>query len=242
MLHFHAQHMFCNVAERAPCDRRQNRSGFGCDNGAVFGYKQEVCAAGFLNIGSGCRVKVQIFVIALFMRLHNGVQAHGVVQTGFDMACAVRSGSVIIRNADGDRLCAALEIGANRCAEHSELIFICGLYADNGVRAEHIRADVKRCAGTVRRYPRIVCLNNLINCVNKFLFREHRHLKSFRGSFHTSGVKIRAETYRSAVCRCICLKALKYGLGILKYARAFIHCDIRIGSQGAVIPFAVLKI
>ena len=74
------------------------------------------------------------------MCVHNGIQAHRIVQTSLDVAGAVRCRTVVVTHADGDRLSAALEVRANRSTEYTVLILICRLYTDNSVAAAAILA------------------------------------------------------------------------------------------------------
>ena len=67
------------------------------------------------------------------MSVNNGIKAHSVVKACLDVACSVRSRTVKITHTDCYRLCAALEIRTNGCAENSELIFVCRLNSDNGI-------------------------------------------------------------------------------------------------------------
>ena len=73
---------------------------------------------------------------------HNGMKAHCVVQSRFDVPCSMRRCAVEIRDTDGDRFYAAFEVGAYRRGKYTELIFICRLYSDDRVDSEHIRSDI----------------------------------------------------------------------------------------------------
>ena len=76
------------------------------------------------------------------MCLHDGIKAHSIVQSCFDVTGSVRCCTVIIADADGDGFCAALEVRANRGGEYTELIFLSGFYTDDSAASEHIRTDV----------------------------------------------------------------------------------------------------
>ena len=69
-------------------------------------------------------------------------QTHGIVQTCLDVSGSMRGCTVHVADTDGQRLYAALEVRTNRCTEHSELEFICRLYADDGIDTEHVRTDI----------------------------------------------------------------------------------------------------
>ena len=60
-----------------------------------------------------------------------GIQAHGIVEPCLYMACSMRRRPVKITDAQGQGLCAALEIRAYRGGEQTELILIRRLDADN---------------------------------------------------------------------------------------------------------------
>ena len=68
---------------------------------------------------------------------HNGMQAHGVVQAGLDVAGAVGSCPVEIRNLHYDGLGTALEVGTYGSDKNTELKLLGGLDADDGVGADH---------------------------------------------------------------------------------------------------------
>ena len=104
------------------------------------------------------------------------------------MTCSVRCCAVEVCDTDRDRLSAALEVRADRCTERAELVLGCRFHTDNRVCTEHIRTDVKSCAGTIRRNEISVCCNQLCDRVNEALLRELRHLKSCCGVHHTLSV------------------------------------------------------
>ena len=54
-------------------------SDFGVTNLPSFCNEQEVGAAGFFYLCSGCCVQIHIFVITLCVCVHNGMEAHRIV-------------------------------------------------------------------------------------------------------------------------------------------------------------------
>ena len=52
--------------------------------------------------------------------------------------------AVEIRNPQGKRLYAALEIGADGGGENAELVFVGGLYAQHAARGKHKRPQIER--------------------------------------------------------------------------------------------------
>ena len=87
--------------------------------------EQEVGTAGLLDLGAGCGIQVHILIKALLMRIHDGMKAHGIVQTCLDMAGSVGCCTVKVTDTDGNGLYTALEIRAYRRTEAAELIRIC---------------------------------------------------------------------------------------------------------------------
>lgn len=51
--------------------------------------KMKLAPPGLLHICSCGSVQIHIFIIALLVGVHDGVEAHGIVQTGLYMASAV---------------------------------------------------------------------------------------------------------------------------------------------------------
>ena len=76
------------------------------------------------------------------MRVHYGVQTHGVVQSRLDVTGTVGRRAVKIADAEGKRADTALEIRTDGRAEHPEFIFRRGLDTDDGVGAEQEGADI----------------------------------------------------------------------------------------------------
>ena len=72
------------------------------------------------------------------MSCHIRMQAHCIVQAGFDVTCTMRCSTVEIADTDCDWLSAFMEIRAYRCTEQSELIFLSRFNADNRAGCKHI--------------------------------------------------------------------------------------------------------
>ena len=170
------------------------------------------------------------------------VQAHSVVQTCLDVACAVRSSSVKVRNLDSDGLGAALEVGAYGCCEYAELVVVRGLNADNGVGAEHVGADIESRACAVGRYEVDVRLDYLLDRLDELLLGVNGHFKTLAAVLESGRVEVGTEYNNSAVAGGVRLESLEYGLGILENARALADCYHVVGCQNAVVPFAVLVV
>ena len=88
----------------------------------VFCHEEEVGSSCLLHLGPCGGIKVHVLVKSLLMGVNDSVQAHGVVQTCLYMTCAVGSCPVVVTYPDSDRLSAALEVGAYRCGEYTELV------------------------------------------------------------------------------------------------------------------------
>ena len=133
------------------------------------------------------------------------MQAHGIVQAGFDMACSAGSSTVKFRNCQLKRLDSAFEICADRHHENSEDKLMSRCHTDLRTGADHDRADVQCCAGAVRRNPSRVGCDNVFDGLNEFFFRESRHFQTFGTAHHTFCVQIRTEGNDVAFDRCISL-------------------------------------
>ena len=79
LLHLHAEIILRHLYQTAPGDGGKDRAGLGGDQLAVFGNEDQVGAAGFLDVGAGGGIHVDVFVVALLVGVHNIVKAHGVV-------------------------------------------------------------------------------------------------------------------------------------------------------------------
>ena len=208
----------------------------------VLCHKDKVGSAGFLHFRAGRGIQIHIFIKSVCMGSHNGMQAHGIVQSRLDVAGPVRRRAVKVGYADSDRLCAALEIRTYRRRKYAELIFISRLHADNRVNTEHVRPDIKRRAGAVRRNIRRIRLHRLHDRIHKAVLRKCRHFKPFRRIHHAGRVQVRAECHDASVLSGIRFHAFKYSLRILEHARTLIHHNIGVVRQAALIPFAVFII
>ena len=240
--HFQTKIFFGNVDQRTAGDGGKNAVGLGRYYFSVFGYEEEVRSAGFFHLCSGSGIQVHIFIKPLFVGIYDGIKAHGIVQAGFDMPGSVRSCPVKVRYTDGQRLCAAFEVGTNRSTEDTELVFICRFYTDNRIAAKHVGTDVQSGAGTVRRYISSIGFHNRNNGVYPFILGEYRHFQSLAGIFHTGCVQIRAEGYNMAVFCSVRFQTFEAGLGILQDAGTLIDHNIGIGGKRTLIPCSIFII
>ena len=158
------------------------------------------------------------------------------------MACAVRRRAVKIRYADGNRLCAALEVRAYRSTEHTELILVRRLHANDRIGSEQIRTDIQGRSCAVGRYIGSVRLYYLCHSVNKTLLRKYRHLQTLRGLLQTLRVQIRTEGHDMTVFCRVSFQTFKHGLRILQHAGALINHYSGVIGQSAFIPGSVLII
>ena len=242
LFHFHAEVVLGNVEQGAAGDGRQDAVALGSDELAVLGDEDEVGAAGLFHLGAGGGVEVHVFSVALAMGVHDGVEAHGVVEASLDVAGAVGSGAVEVSHADGDRLGTALEIGANGSDEDAELVLFGGLHADDGRTAEHVGADIQGSAGAVGGDPGEVGLYGLDNGIDEALGREDGHFEAAAGIFHALGIEVGAESDHAAVFSGIGLEAFKAGLAVLEHAGALGDDHLVVVGEHAFIPGAVLEV
>ena len=167
------------------------------------------------------------------------MQAHRIIQTRFDIACAARRRTVKVRNLDVNRLCAALEVRSHRRDKNAELIVLRRLHTDDRADAEHIRTDIQRSAAAIRRNPGLVAGDHLLHRLDKFILRVRRHLKAQRGIVHSLRIQIRTETDNMAIRRGIRLQSFKDRLGILQNTGILAHDNLVVRNQAALIPGAV---
>ena len=162
------------------------------------------------------------------MCINDRIQAHRIVKTRLDITGSMRCRAVVVTYTNRKRFYAALKIRSYRCSKNTELIFGCRLNTYYRIRAEHIRAQIKRCAASVRRYKSFVCLDYLLNRLNKLLLGIYRHLKSGCRLLKSLAVQIRAEHYGSSVLSRISLQPFKNSLGILQYTGALVQYNVCI--------------
>ena len=58
----HAKVISCNLQDRTACDRRKDAVGLRSYQLAVFGDKDNVCAAGLLDLGTCLRIQVDVLI------------------------------------------------------------------------------------------------------------------------------------------------------------------------------------
>ena len=233
--------MLCDILKGTSCNGRKDRRGTYSDELIALD-EDDICAAGLLDLCTGRRIRIQILCEALVMRLNNCVKAHRIVEACFDVACSAGSSAVKVRDLERDRLCAALEVRADRCNEDAELVLCCRLDADDCVGTEHIGADVEGRAGAVGRYPRGVRLDDCLDSFDKTVFREYRHLKTSRGVSHSRCVEVRAEADDVAVFCRISLQTFENSLRVLQNTCRLGDRYGRIIDESALIPCAVLEV
>ena len=189
-------------------------------------------------MGAGGGVHIHVLVIALLVGIHDVVQAHGVVQTGLDVTGAPGSRTVEVRDADGQGLHAALEVGADGSGKNPELVLVGGLDANDGIVAEHEGADIQGRTGAEGGHPCGVGTDGLNDSVYELILGIDGHFQPLAGLRHPSGVQVGAEADDAAVLGGVGLHALEAGLGVLQYAGTLAHGDGGVVGQNAVIPRA----
>ena len=204
--------------------------------------EQDVGATGLLDVGAGLGVQVEIVGIALGVGLDGGLEAHGVVQAGLDVAGAVRCGAVVVGDAQLDGLEATLVVGAHRRHEDAEGVLGRGGDADDVAGADHERADVERGAGAKGRNPRGVGLDDLLDGLNEAVLGEGRHLEALGGVEHALGVLVRTEADDVAALGGVGLEALEDLLAVVEDAAALGDVHGVVGGQAALVPLAVLPV
>ena len=225
---FQSKVLLCNVDQRTTCDGRKDAVRLRCYNLAVFSNEDEVCSACLLNFCTSLGIKVHVLIKALFVSIYDSMKAHCVVQASLDVTGSARCGTVIVADTDRDRFGAAFKVRTNRCCKDTELIFVSRFNTDHGVGTKHVRAKIKCCAGTIWRNPCSICLNNLLNSVDKSFLREYRHFKSCCRCSDTLCVQVRTESNDMSVFCCVCLQTLEYTLRILKHTSTLVEYDIRV--------------
>ena len=180
--------MLGHIEDGAAGDGRKDAVGLGSHHGVVLCNEDEVGSSGLLHICSCGSVQIHIFIIALLVGVHDGVEAHGIVQTGLYMAGAVGGCPVKVADADGDGLCTALKVGAHRRTEGAELVFAGRLYADDGIRSEHIGTDIEGRTGAEGRHIIGVGLYDLCNGLHEAFLGEYGHFQSLCRVFHPLAV------------------------------------------------------
>ena len=241
LLHLHAQVLLGDVQQGTAGDGGQNGVRQGGDQGVALD-ENHVGSAGFLDMGAGGGIQIDVLVIALLVGVHNVVQAHGIVQSRLYMAGAPGRGTVQIGDADGQGLDAALEVGAYGGGKDAELVFRGGLDADGGVGTEHKGPDVQRGPGAEGGHPGGVGADGLHHGVHKTILGEYGHSQTAAGIGHPGGVQVGTEADDASILGGVGLHTLKAGLGILQYTGALIHGDGGVLRQAAIVPRAVFVV
>ena len=214
----------------------------GDDQVALLVDEEDVGAAGLLNIGARLAVEVHVLGVALGVSLHAGLEAHGVVEAGLDVAGAVGCSTVVLRDAQGHSGVAALEVGAHGGDQDAELVLVCGLDADDLARGEHEGAHVEGGAGPEGRDPVGVGGHDLLDGLDKAVLREDGHAEALGGICHALGVEVRAEAHDAAVFGGVGLEALEDLLAVVEDAGALAHDDAVVLGQEAFAPRAVFVV
>ena len=201
--------MLCNVVDRAAGDGRKNTVGSGNDQCIVLIHQKDIGAAGLLQFGPGRGIQINILRKAFLMGIYDRMQAHRIVEARLDVAGSSGSRAVKVTDTDYDRLCAALEVRADRCRENAEHIVICRLNADDGADSEHIGTDIESSTRAVRRHPCLIRPDGGLDGLHKSVNRERRHLKTKCRVVHSLCVEIGAETYDVSVFRLIGFESLE---------------------------------
>ena len=232
----------CHVDETAAGDRGKNAVRLRGNDLALLRDEEDVRAAGFLDLGAGLGVEIDVLVVALLVRVYDVVEAHRVVQTCLDVAGSARCGTVEIRDAEGQRTNAALEVRTDGRAEETELIFHRRLNADDRAGRKEVGTEIEGCARAVGGNPSRIGGNRLLDGLDEAFLREYGDLQLTCRVLHTCAVQIGAEGHDMTVLGRIGLESLKAGLCILQNACAFGDGNGRFGRQTALVPCAVLEV
>jgi len=123
--HLHT-HVFGNLNEAFVGDGGQNGFGIRCHIGIVFDH-EEIGGATFVNVFFLFRVEVKHGSVTFFMGDVARIQTSGIVTADFDVAGALRCGTVELTHDDHfGWFEAAFEIGADRRNEDDEQVFVGG--------------------------------------------------------------------------------------------------------------------
>ena len=171
-----------------------------------------------------------------------GVQRHGVVQAGLDVAGAVGSGAVELGDLQLDGLDATLVVGAHGGHENAELVLSGRLHANDVARGEHERTDVERGAGAKGRHPGGVGADDHLDGLDELVLGEARHLEAGSGVVHALGVHVGTEADDVAVLGGVGLQALKDLLAVVEKAGALGQRNGVVGGKAALFPGAILVV
>ena len=223
-------------------DGGQNAVRLRCHDLPVLGDKKEVCSSGLLHLPTGSRIQIHILVKSLLMGCDNGMKTHGIVQPSLNIPRSVRRCPIEIADTDGQRFCAALEIGAYRGTENPELVFVRRLHPDHGIAAEHVGTQIKGGSAAIGRDVGRIGLHHLCNRVQETLSGKHRHLQPPCGGLHALRIQSRTKRNDMSVICSIRFQPLEYCLGILQNPRAFVQYNVCVLRKDALIPCPVLII
>ena len=210
------------------------------DEGAILLHEQDVSATGLLDIGAGLGVEIQVLGITLAVSLHRGLQGHGVVEAGLDVAGAVRCGAVVLGNAQLDGLKAALKVRTDRGHENAERVLRSGSHADYVTGADHKRTHIQGCARAEGRNPCGIGRDDLLDGLDKLVLGERGHLEALRRVVHTLSVHVGTETDDAAVLGGVGLQALKDLLAVVEDTTALGDMQGVVGGQATLVPLAIL--
>ncbi len=165
-------------------------------------------------------------------------QARCIVAAALGRARAARRGArVMLRDPQRHRLVAALEVGADGAGDHHEQIFVRRAHTEERLGREHEGAQIQ--AAVVAGDPGEVRLHQLVDGLEKQVFRQFGHGKARSRRIETAGVLLRAEQGNAAVVAPIGLQTFENLLAVVQHRRGGIERDRLAGAQLRILPSAV---
>ena len=133
------------------------------------------------------------------------------------------------------RVKAALIVSADRGKNDDEFIGVRRAYAEERIRCNDERTNIKRSAGTARN-P--ICVNGdeRLDRIEEIIGRDLRDAKSSVGVVCTLDVLVRAEQTNAAVCAFISLHALEHFLAVVENHSGRIKDDRLIRHDLRIVP------
>ena len=212
------------------------------DQRAVLPDKEDVGTTGLLDEAARLRVEKQIVRVSISMRLNGGKQAHGIVETGLDVAGAMWRRAVVLGDLQLDRLDTARVVRADGRHEDAELVLVRGPDADNVARGDHERSDIERGARAKGRHPGGVGTNDLLDRLDETLTGKRRHNETLCRVVHTLGILVRPEADDVTVLGGVGLETLEDLLAVVEDASTLREPETVVRRQRTLIPGAILVV
>ena len=205
------------------------------NDGAV-NLEEDVHCTDFLDVLSLAAVKPQYLRVALVVSLNLCSEGSNIVAAGLRLTdTALNGADILVLDPDLNRVQAFRIVRADRRKNNDEKVGVRNTNAEERIRSDHERTNVKGSAGLCGD-PVLIHLNDCLAGLHKIFLGNLRHAETLIGVVRTLRVLEGAEQKHSAVVRAVCLHTLEHFLAVMENHCGRLEADLTVGNDARVEP------